>query len=123
MKFSKNEMAAIFKLGKMMVTADGKIEDVEVLAIATELARFGVPENHVDEIEKLGDKMAPAELLAEVAAMDAEQKRYVAAYLGGILVCDGDIDDAEVKLWTLVSEMCDLPRMNIVQAVEYLKNM
>lgn len=123
MTFSGKELAAIFKLGKMMANADGRLDKKELLVLIKELARFGVPGDHLEALEDAGNEMDPAELLATVAAMDAEQKKYVAAYLGVILAIDGNIDDAEMKLWSLVSALCDLPEMNLVQAAEYLDNM
>lgn len=106
-----------------MANADGRLDRNELLVIIKELARFGVPDDHLKALEEAGNEMEPAELLATVAAMGAEQKKYVAAYLGVILAIDGDIDDAEMKLWSLVSALCDLPEMNLVQAAEYLDNM
>ena len=123
MTFSGNELAAIFRLGKMMANADGRLHKDEMLVLVKELARFGVPGDHIEPLERIGDSMDPSELLGTIAAMKEEQKKYVAAYLGVILAIDGDIDDAEMKLWGLVSTLCGLPKITIKQALEYLDNM
>lgn len=123
MTFSGKQLAAIFRLGKMMANADGRVEKSELVVLIRELARFGVPGDHLDALEEAGNQLEPAELLGTIAAMDANQKKYVAAYLGVILAINGDIDDSEMKLWGLVSALCNLPEMNIAQAIDYLDNM
>jgi hypothetical protein len=55
--------------------------------------------------------------------MNAEEKRYVTAFLGTLICVDGDIQDSEMKLWSLVSALCDLPTMNIMEAVNIMANL
>ena len=44
----------------------------------------------------------------------------MAAYLGTIMAVDGDINDREMALWKLLSQICGLPTMTVADAVSYL---
>lgn len=123
MTFTGNELAAILKLGKMMAKADGRVDDNEMMVITNELLRFGVQRYQISALEGLGDTMGPDALLATVYTMNTEQKKYVTAYLGVILAIDGDIDDAEMRLWSMVTMLCDLPEMTIGEATRFLDSL
>lgn len=123
MTFTGNELAAILKLGKMMAKADGRIDDNEMMVLTNELLRFGVQRNQIHALEELGNTMGPDALLATVFSMDADQKKYVTAYLGVILAIDNNIDDAEMRLWSMVTMLCDLPEMTIGEAMRFLDNL
>lgn len=123
MQFSGKQLAAIFRLGKQMVLADGIVKEEEMQVLSNELMRFGVPPHQLSGLMAVADSLDTADLLATVASMDDEQKKYVCAYLGTILAIDGDIDDAEMKLWGLTSALCGLPTMNIAEAIEYMSNL
>lgn len=101
-----------------MAAADGKLADEELAAISAHALSFGVEKEDLKEILKEAATVKPELALAVVANMTASQKRYVTAYLGTIVAVDGDIDDSEIKLWSLISALCDLPTMNIREAIE-----
>ena len=122
LSFSNVEMAAIIKTAMAMATADGKVEDNEKAMIAIEAARFNLGSDKFESLLKLSTSMSATDSLAMIAAMDAAEKRYVAAYLGAMIAADGDIDDKEMSLWRLVSTLCDLPTMTIVDAIDYMTN-
>jgi hypothetical protein len=121
MTFTSIEMAAITKLAKAMAAADGKLENNEASYIALELMRFDV--KNPDPILKGADEMDPTIALSIVSKMTREEKKYVTAYLGALMAVDGDIDDKELALWNLTSALCDLPTMNVKEAIEYIKKM
>jgi hypothetical protein len=123
MTFNGKELIAIIKMAKAMVKADGKIEPSELSVMAVELARFGVPENQLKTLLKASDNMETSQALVLINEMDEERKKYVASYLGVIMVSDGDVNEQELILWNLVSTLCSLPEMNITEAINNMKNL
>ncbi|EFC70677.2 hypothetical protein HMPREF0669_01132 (plasmid) [Prevotella sp. oral taxon 299 str. F0039] len=106
-----------------MVEADGKIEPSEVTMMAVELARFGVPKNQLKILLEASDNMEVSQALVLINEMDEERKKYVASYLGVIMVSDGDVNEQELVLWNLVTTLCSLPEMNITEAINNMKNL
>ena len=123
MTFNGKELIAIIKMAKAMVKADGKIEPSELSVMAVELARFGVPENQLKTLLKASDNMETSQALVLINEMDEERKKYVASYLGVIMVSDGAVNEQELILWNLVSTLCSLPEMNITEAINNMKNL
>ena len=123
MIFNGQELVAIIKMAKAMVMADGKIEPSEIAVMTREFMRFGVPQNQVDLLLKASDNIEASQAVALVAGMDEERKKYVASYLGVIMAADGNIDDNELALWSLISTLCGLPTMNVLDAINNMKNL
>ena len=123
MTFSGQELTAIIKMAKSMVLADGKIEPSEIAVMTREFMRFGVLQDQVDLLLKASDSIEASQAVALIARMDEERKKYVASYLGVIMASDGDIDDNELALWTLISTLCGLPTMTVMEAINNMKNL
>ena len=123
MTFNGEEMTAIIKMAKAMVMADGKIEPSEIAVMIGEFTRFGVPKNQVDLLLKASDNIEASQAILLIAGMDEERKKYVASYLGVIMAADGDIDDNELALWTLISTLCGLPTMTVMDAINNMESL
>lgn len=123
MVFTNEELAAILRLAHAMANADGKVTNEEAQIVAIEMIRFGVDENKARLIAEIGDNMSYSECCQIVSRMTTEEKKYVTAYLGTIICADGNIDDAEIKLWSLISALCDLPVMSIKDAVRIMASL
>lgn len=123
MEFTKLEMSAIVKLAKVMVMADGRVDEKEMKLMTNELLRFGVPINDVSSLLDLGDNMEYSDAIKIISAMSDYEKKYVTAYLGVMIAIDGDIDESETKMWSLISVLCELPTMSINDAVTFMKNL
>lgn len=122
LQFSQKEMAAIIAVAKAMTLADGNLDKREVSMMSKEALRFGiVPDDFMNLLRK-SDDMELEETFAVIAVMNEAQKRYVTAYLGTMMAVDGNIDDAEMKLWNFVSLICKLPTMSILDAIAYIHN-
>ena len=117
MKFNRRQMAAILNVGRAMISADGRIDDNENVVMALELFSFGVPKEDLEGLYAASDILKPSEAVAIISLFDLEQKTYVASFLGALMAADGDIDDREVALWRIISDVCDLPRMTISEAI------
>ena len=120
MKFNKVEMTAIMSMVHAMMVADGKLEDEETSMVTSEMLKFGIPLEDFKEIFLRGRDMDPDISIDIVSKMNYEQKKYVAAYLGTLMAIDNDIDDKEMALWRLLSQLCGLPSMSVIDAVRYI---
>ncbi|MBQ2838225.1 MAG: tellurite resistance protein TerB [Muribaculaceae bacterium] len=119
MELNRLQLAAAVKAGKAMAAADGKIDPEELKVIAIGLQEFGIVGDETKLILALADAMEPTTMLATLSAMNEEQKKFVCGYLSTIMVCDGDIDESEMKLWQLTSTLAGFPTMTIAEANEY----
>lgn len=122
LSFSKREMSAILNLATAMAGADGRAHPNEMKMMVNECLRFGIDADEAKMLLSQSSKMEGSEALAIIAVMTDAQKRYVCAYLGTLMAIDGDIDDNEKALWSLVSALCKLPKMTIADALEYMAN-
>lgn len=122
MELNRLQLAAAVKAGKAMAAADGKIDPEELKVIAIGLQEFGIVGDETKLILSLADAMEPATMLATLAAMNEDQKKFVCGYLSTIMICDGDIDEAEMKLWQLTSTLAGFPTMTIAEANEFWRS-
>jgi uncharacterized membrane protein YebE (DUF533 family) len=123
MIFTNQELAAILRLANAMANADGRVTNEESTMIAHELVRFGVDSNKFDVISSITTTMTNSEACHIVSRMTSEEKKYVAAYLGTIIFIDQQVDESEIKLWTLISTLCDLPTMRVIDAVKIMSEL
>lgn len=119
MQFNRLQLSAILKVGICMVNADGKVADEEGKVLCMGMAEFGVSEDDFKLLLALADAMTPPTMLATLAALNEEQKKFVCGFLATIMISDGDIDDSEVKLWQLTSSLAGFPTMSIAEAAEF----
>ncbi|MDE5732768.1 MAG: tellurite resistance protein TerB [Bacteroidales bacterium] len=122
MIFSTQEFSAVINLSKAMISADGKVEQIEVAVIFNELKRFNIG-TMTDAILQKADKLEFSETIAIVSRMNQENKRYVAALLGTIMAVDMNISDSEMALWRLISTLCALPTMTVKDAVSIMASL
>ncbi len=119
MELNKLQLAAAVKAGKAMAAADGNVAQDELKVIAIGLHEFGIQGDDCDLILSLADAMEPSNMLSILSAMNNEQKKFICGFLSTIMICDGDIDEAETKVWQLVSTLAGFPTMTIAEASEY----
>lgn len=122
MTLNGEQLSALVKMGVAMALADGKVEDVEQVAIAFELIKFGVSQQQAAQIISNSESMSPSEALATLSVMTTDQKKYATGYLAAIMASDNDIADEEVKLWQLICTLGGFPTMNIKEALMFWKN-
>ncbi|PIE84018.1 MAG: hypothetical protein CSA07_03955 [Bacteroidia bacterium] len=118
--FNREEITAVARLAHTMIVADGEVDQNEMEAFAGELQRFGVGEAEVPKLMEAMFAMKPVDAMAKVAHMNPNQKRYVCAFLAGIMVIDGEVHEEEIAVWRMTSFYCELPEMSIEEALEYL---
>ena len=113
--FYKDELTAIFRIALSMVMADGKVTDLEMSGIKSELSRFGIRCNQIEKLLADAKAMPASDAITILSMLTNEEKRYVTAFLGSLMAIDG-VDPAEMKLWILTSELCGLPTMSVNEA-------
>ncbi|MCQ7926246.1 hypothetical protein NP234_23960 [Salmonella enterica] len=123
MQFQRNEFAAIVKLAMAMTGADGIFVESEKKAMSFELLRFGVTKSDLPALLSDARAMESHESIRVISGLDADRKKYVAAFLGELMVIDGEIAPAEMKLWRLTTTICDLPELTIEEAVDYMASL
>ena len=106
-----------------MASADDRVEEKELAVIVNESKRFGVEPSMFDKLLELSNELEFSTAISLISKMDAEQKKYVAAYLGALMCIDGDINDTEMALWRLVSTLCGLPTMTAKEALEIMASL
>ena len=123
LQFTGKELAAIIYLAMNMIMADGRVDEKEKKALALEMVRFGVQGDQLAKLTAMGQAMDTVEIVSIISNLKSDEKKYVAALLGTLMAIDGDIDDTEMKLWQLTSTLCNLPTMNIKQALETIRDL
>jgi len=113
-------MTAILSMANAMIMADGKVADEETNMMSHEMAKFNIPLEDFKEIYKKSLDMEPSYAAEIVFKMTYEQKQYVAAFLGTLMAVDGNIDEQELSLWRLISQICGLPTMSVKDAIVYM---
>ena len=113
--FYKDELTAIFRIALSMVLADGKVTELEMGGLSSELNRFGIRGNQIDKLLADAKAMPASNAISIISMLTSEEKRYVTAFLGALMAIDG-VDPAEMQLWVLTSDLCGLPTMSINEA-------
>lgn len=117
MDFSDKELSAMLKAGHAMVEADGRIDPKEIEVLLDGLSDS--TQGRHEQLLRMADRMDTVEMISVLSSLDDGHKRYVAGYLASIMISDNDIDEMEMRLWKLISNLCAFPTMTIRQAVEF----
>ena len=105
MFFTSKEKQAIIVVGQMIVCADGEIAPDEIKFEATVLKRINITSTEIREVRS----MRKAEAINIISQMTQRKKKFVFAFLCGLIIADDDIDDKEIALLRFLQEVCDLP--------------
>ena len=119
MTYNGIQLAALVKMGISMAAADGKFTEEERIAIVMELANFGVSENQAKGLLATAQLMDASEALSTLSSMSDLQKKYATGYFAAIMAVDGEIADAEVKMWQLICTLSNFPSMNMTDAINF----
>ena len=122
MQFSGLELSAIVKLAVAVAASDGNVAEQETAALSLELLKFGIDENAAKNLIEGAKIIEFKDALTIISLMDNAQKKYVTAFLAVIIAADGKIEDAEIRVWSLVSAICGLPEMTIGEGVKFWAN-
>lgn len=108
MTFTRYQMQAVFTVARVMVVADGDVQEVESVPFALFAASFGVDENDVEHF--LNNPLDPQAAASIIMSMSTEQKKEVKDLLVAIMNADGVRHPNELKLLSVLSQVCGLPQ-------------
>lgn len=114
MLFTNKEKSAIVRVAVEMQGADGKDDVKEYLLNAAVFQKFHIGNAEIDNAKCI----SLLEALSTIASMATEEKDFISAFLGSLIVVDDHIDDKEMTLWKFISTICGFPTMNIQTAIE-----
>ena len=120
MTFTLEERKAIYRIARAMVLADGNVDNNEMGALANEMFRIGSDSAELIAFEEGLEAFAPSMAINVISNFDDEKKKFFCAFLGALIIVDGEIDENEMKLWSLTSHFCGLPTMSVGDAIEYM---
>lgn len=123
MIFTNQELGAILKVATIIAGVDGNVAEEEKVLMAVELMRFGVSNEKTKIIGKEAANLNLTEACVIISKMTNDEKKYVTAYFGTMICADGNIEESELKTWSLISAVCDLPRMSLEESIEIMKNL
>lgn len=119
MKLKTLQLAAMIKAGQAMAEADRAVDNEEVAVIANEMLMHSVPKHDVKGIYELADQMAPSSMLSTLTAMSEEKKKYVCGFLAAVMAANGEVAEAEVSVWRLISTLAGFPETTVEEALTY----
>lgn len=120
MTFTLEERKAIYRIARAMVLADGNVDNNEMGALANEMFRIGSNPDELIAFEEGIGEFKPSMAVNVISDFDDEKKKFFCAFLGALIIVDGEIDENEMKLWSLTSHFCGLPTMSVGDAIEYM---
>lgn len=120
MTFTLEERKAIYRIARAMVLADGNVDKNEMGALANEMFRIGSNPDELIAFEEGIGEFKPSMAVNVISDLDDEKKKFFCAFLGALIIVDGEIDENEMKLWSLTSHFCGLPTMSVGDAIEYM---
>lgn len=111
--FTSLQKAAITQLSFLIISADGKILNSESRFAFTVWRKLGVESADIQAAKKMSAEQA----YSIVKEMDSKSRELICAILGCLIVSDGDADTTEIEQWRQISEVCNMPKMTIPDAV------
>lgn len=109
MYFTSEEKKAIVRVAGEMTLADGNVAPKEVVFNVGVFHKLDISQS---EIESSGSMSMP-NAMHIISKMTSNEKRFVSAYIGSIIIVDGNISDKELALWRLISTICEFPTMHL----------
>lgn len=115
MLFNKRELAAILNIAHGMAEIDGKVEDIELDVIYSEMtSRLGLEHEELLSLSEIAIiDMDPHTAMNIVAEMTPFQKQYVQALLIIVMASDGIIDEREMAMLRVITMVSGLPPINM----------
>lgn len=117
MYLSSSEKAAVLRLLTLIIGADNRVDQKELEMTRLFCAKLGITPFEAEQSKCMDNQKA----LIIASAMTNEEKRIVCALLGVLMIVDGEISEQERIAWSLISEICEFPKMGIKEADEIVQ--
>lgn len=112
-------LAAIYKIAKHFIYADGEASKEEIQPLFDFFQTFpSVDKELLDQIMEAGEKMDDITAIGHVKALDADGKQQMADLFAKIICTDGELTDEEKALYFKIQELCDLPDPQTEESAE-----
>lgn len=119
MKFTKLQLAAIYKLGYMMTIADGFVDKAEEDHLIYTFTKLSVANGYdFAPIGEFAKGMEASDVVPALIGLDKSQALYVVAFMGVLMTIDKHIDDSEMKMYKLTCQICGLPVLSISECLD-----
>ena len=103
-------LAAIWRIAKYFMHADGSVNDDEIKPLYEFFKSFGqMNEEIYQQIVREADELSNDEIIRLVAALDEPAKQELSNLFAKIVVADGEVHKKEYELFQTVAEACGLP--------------
>ena len=103
-------LAAIWRIAKYFMHADGSVNDDEIKPLYDFFKSFGqMNEEIYQQIVREADELSNDEIIRLVAALDEPAKQELSNLFAKIVVADGEVHKKEYELFQTVAEACGLP--------------
>ena len=79
---------------------------------------MGVNNEDIDKAQS----MSILDSMFIIKNMLPNEKKFVCSYLATIMCVDKDINDKELALWKLISQMCEFPSMHLTEALKFFRD-
>lgn len=124
MKFTKMQLAAIWHYGKLMILADGNVDEWEKKHMSITFGKLAVVNNvTIDEITSIEENMEAEDASSIVALFTKEQKLYFLAFMGVLMAIDENIDPKEERLFSALASLYGYPNVTIKECFEVWKGL
>ena len=121
MQLTGLQITALLRMGLTMAFADGEFQEEEKVILCIELMKFGVQPDAAKNFMETAVTMDNDVAVGILKNMTTEQKKYATAYLAIIMAADGKIHPDEMKVWQVVSTICNFPTMRLNEALNFWK--
>ena len=117
MYFTSKEKQAIVKVAAEMQIADGNANQREITLNIAVFKEIQVEPSELDA----GLELPFMEAVNIISNMTNIEKDFVSAFLGSIIIADGEINEKEIALWRMLTSLCGFPIMSLSDAKNKLK--
>lgn len=103
-------LAAIWRISKYLMHADGSVTDDEIKSVYDFFKTFGEINDEVFlQIMREAEDLSNEEIIRLIDALDEAAKQQLADLFASIVVADGEVHKKEYELYQTVTEACGLP--------------
>ena len=116
MTITLETLAAVYRIAKELIFADGDITEDETLPLSTFLKKF--PDLDSDALNLLmqaGAEMSEEKACSLIKELDDDSKQQMADLFAKIICADGDVTEEEKNLYFHIQDMCELPAPSFIQ--------
>ena len=103
-------LAAIWRISKYLMHADGSVTDDEIKPVYDFFKTFGEMNDEIlIQIMREAEDLSNEETIRLVGALDEAAKQQISDLFASIVLADGEVHEKERELYQTINEACGLP--------------